>query len=349
VAVKRAQLLQRLFPDSVPALWCPLITHYREGGSIDRSRTEAHLRHLAPHVSAFLIPGSTGDGWVLDPERNRQLIEMALNLAETLNLKLLLGVLRFDGKVALDSMLALAEGLRQRTGEKEPLEALAKAHVCGFTLCPPKGKAEPEIEEALTVALETGLPIALYQLPQITQNEISPELAARLAERFANFIFFKDTSGTDRVARSGKPLDGVFTVRGAEREYARWLEAAGGPYQGFLLSTANCFARELRQVIDDVAHRRAERAREISQKITSVTDEAFNLVRQVRAGNPFANANKAIDHFFAHGLGAAKMPPPLLYTGDRIPVEVLLGIERVLERHQLLPATGYLQSIQPSE
>src|SRR5262245_52311861 len=159
VAVKRAQLLHRLFPAGIPPLWCPLITHYGDGGDIDRARTEAHLRHLAPHVSAFLIPGSTGDGWVLDPPRNRQLVELALDLAGSLDLKLLLGVLKFEGKAALDSMLALAERLRERTGEKEPLAAMAKAHVCGFTLCPPKGKTEPEIEMVLTAAMETGLPI----------------------------------------------------------------------------------------------------------------------------------------------------------------------------------------------
>src|SRR5262249_15437055 len=267
-AVKRAPLLSRLFPGGVPALWCPLITHYGAGGAIDRRRTEAHLRHLGPHVSAFLIPGSTGDGWVLEPERNRQLIEMALDLAGPLNLKLLLGVLKFEGKEAVESMLALAEWLRQRTGEKDSLAALTKAHVCGFTLCPPKGKADAEIEAALSAALETGLPIALYQLPQVTQNEISPELAARLASRFENFIFFKDTSGTDQVALSGQPLDGVFIVRGFEGNYARWLRAAGGPYQGFLLSTANCFARELHQLIEDVAGGRSEHARELSEKLT---------------------------------------------------------------------------------
>src|SRR5262249_13016998 len=154
---------------------------------------------------------------------------------------------------------------------------------------------------ALSAALETGLPIALYQLPQVTQNEISPELAARLASRFENFIFFKDTSGTDQVALSGKPLDGVFIVRGFEGNYARWLRAAGGPYQGFLLSTANCFARELHQLIEDVAGGRSEHARELSEKLTRAIDDAFQLARQIPVGNPFANANKAIDHFFAYG------------------------------------------------
>ena len=60
------------------------------------------------------------------------------------------------------------------------------------------------------------MPMAIYQLPRVTQNELSPELARGLGSRFENFILFKDTSGTDRVALSGNSWDRVFLVRGAE-------------------------------------------------------------------------------------------------------------------------------------
>jgi hypothetical protein len=139
-------------------------------------------------------------------------------------------------------------------------------------------------------------------------------------------------------------LGGVFAVRGAEGDYSRWLEKAGGPYQGFLLSTANCFARELRQIIEHVAQHRLEAARDLSHRVTTVIEQGFELTRALPVGNPFANANKAIDHFFAYGHGAMKIPPPLLYSGERLPVELIAATEQLLERHGLLPGAGYLKS-----
>jgi dihydrodipicolinate synthase/N-acetylneuraminate lyase len=339
---RRAHLLQQLFPGGIPTLWCPLLTHYGENGALDAPRMAAHLRHLSAHVTAFLIPGSTGDGWQLGDARTRQLLELALEQAQQLHLHLLIGVLKADAAGVLAALTDWVGWLKRRTGENDLRAALVKARVRGFTVCPPRGEGESGISAALVAILETGLPIALYQLPQVTQNEISPDLASDLAARFENFIFFKDSSGADRVVLSGKPLGGVFAVRGAEGDYARWLEKAGGPYQGFLLSTANCFARELRQIIEHVSQHRLEPARELSHRVATVIEQGFGLTRALPVGNPFANANKAIDHFFAYGHGAAKVPPPRLYSGDRLPVELILATEQLLDSQELLPATGYL-------
>jgi dihydrodipicolinate synthase/N-acetylneuraminate lyase len=217
--------------------------------------------------------------------------------------------------------------------------------VCGFTVCPPRGKelSQDEIRRGLALVLEAGLPTALYQLPQVTQNEMSPEVAAELAGRFWNFIFFKDTSGADRVVLSGRSLGGVFTTQGAEDNYARWLKATGGPYDGFLLGTANCFARELHQVLDDVAGGRLAAARQMSERLTALGGEVFRLVTGVPGGNPFTLVNKALDHFFAHGPRAASLPPPRLHSGGRLPVEVIRETGVLLSRHGFLPARRYLE------
>src|SRR2546426_6527362 len=93
-AASRAQLLRTFFPDGVPVLWCPSLTHYDENGAIDARRIAAHLEHLAPHVKGFLIPGSTGDGWELTEPESRQLLEVALSQAQGLELRVLIGVLK---------------------------------------------------------------------------------------------------------------------------------------------------------------------------------------------------------------------------------------------------------------
>ena len=326
-------------------MWCPSLTHYDEGGAIDGPRIAAHLRHLSPYVKGLLIPGSTGDGWELTERETNRLLDIALDQARELELHLLIGALKTDAQQALNAIHDAVERLKSRAQERDAERALAKMRVCGFTVCPPRGKelSQEEIARALVSILETRRPIAIYQLPQVTQNEIGPELASSLAARFENFILFKDTSGADRVALSGKSLEGVFTVRGAEGDYARWLNAAGGPYHGFLLSAANCFARELHQIIQDISSGRLDAARHTSERLASTVREVFALVASLSDGNPFANANKAMDHFFAHGPRAASVPPPRLHAGSRLPAEIIRATGEVLSRLGLMPAKGYLE------
>ncbi|HKS36737.1 MAG TPA: dihydrodipicolinate synthase family protein [Verrucomicrobiae bacterium] len=344
-AASRSQRLARLFPEGVPTLWCPSITHYDRDGGIDAPRMAAHLKHLSPSVKGFLIPGSTGDGWEMDAREIRRLLEVALEQAVKVKLHLLIGVLKTDAEEAKQTILDTVAWLGVRTGLDDPEASLAKARVCGFTVCPPRGAdlSQAKIGEGLTAILETGLPIALYQLPQVTQNEMSPDLVTDLASTFDNFVLFKDTSGADRVALSGRNVEGVFLVRGAEGDYVRWLRHAGGPYDGFLLSTANSFGHEFHRMIQDLSAGRVENAKQVSERVTATVNEVFGAVTGLPHGNPFANANKAMDHFFAHGSKAADVLPPRLHAGPLLPEEVIRAAGEALTRHRLMPARGYLE------
>jgi dihydrodipicolinate synthase/N-acetylneuraminate lyase len=345
IAERRTRLLQQLFPGGVPELWCPSLTHYDRDGKIDAERISAHLRTLSPHVKGFLIPGSTGDGWDLTKLETRQLLEIVLDEAPGLGSQLLVGILKPTAKETLEELQETAEWLQSRTAEKNLERSLAQARVCGFAVCAPRGKDVPqeEISRALVSVLQQGLPIALYQLPQMTQNEFSPEIASKLAAEFENFLLFKDSSGADRVVSSGQEMPAVFTMRGAEGDYSRWLKAAGGPYDGFLLSTANCFAPELRKMMQDLAAGRREEARELSGRLTSVINEVFRSVSSLPHGNPFTNANKAMDHFFAFGPNAAKVPPPTLHGGHQLPTEAIREAGNILGHYAFMPRKGYLE------
>ena len=335
----RADWHTRLFPRGIPPLWCPLLTHYRDDGSLDHARITAHLHHLAPHVKGFLIPGSTGDGWEMTDAETRELLGLTQEQTAKLELHLLIGVLKTEAR---DACSVLRD--HGRTLPADITEHGTRSTPC-FTVCPPKGKDLPQetIRTALADILSLGFPTALYQLPQVTQNEMSPETVADLAARYPNIILFKDTSGADRVANSGQDFGGVFLVRGAEGGYANWLKSGGGSYDGFLLSTANCFGRELHQVIEWLKAGRRDEAKHLSDRLSAVVKEVFALVTGLPDGNVFANANKAMDHFFAHGPQAAAVTPPRLHAGSRLPVEIIRQTGAALERHGFLPPRGYLE------
>jgi dihydrodipicolinate synthase/N-acetylneuraminate lyase len=340
----RETFLKSIFPEGVPLLWCPPLTHYDHQGAIDSARISAHLRHLFPYVRGFLIPGSTGDGWELTRGERRQVLAIGLEQARQLDAQVLIGALHPDSSEALKLIQEDVEWLRSRLAENDTASALAKAHVCGFTICPPRGQqlTQEEIHQGLASILGLGLPTAIYQLPQVTLNEMSPELTADLAVRYENFIFFKDTSGSDIVALSGKNLGSVFTARGAEGDYARWLRAADGPYDGFLLSSANCFARELHQVITDISAEQLEKARRLSDRVATVVTDVLRLAGGLPFGNAFANGNKAIDHFFAYGPHAEAIQPPRVHAGSSLPPEIIRSTGQILIREELMPDKGYL-------
>jgi dihydrodipicolinate synthase/N-acetylneuraminate lyase len=344
VAEQRRQLLARLFPEGVPTLWCPLLTHYTADGAVDTARMAAHLAHLSRWVKGYLIPGTTGDGWELTPEETRTVTAFAVESARERELHLLIGILQREAPAARDEMEKTAAWLQQITGADSALEAMRLARVSGFAVCPPAGEERPQegIRDALAGLLSLELPLALYQLPQITKNEMSPEVVAALAARFPNLILLKDSSGADRVALAGGDLPHVFLVRGAEGGFARWLRAGGGPYDGFLLSTANCLAPELAEVLRLAQAGKREEAEAISARLSSLIEVMFAVVAEVRGGNAFTNANKAMDHFFAYGSEAVEVAPPRLHSGGTLPVEVIRRTAEELWRHDVMPAQGYL-------
>jgi dihydrodipicolinate synthase/N-acetylneuraminate lyase len=347
---ERASLIRRMMGvadvRSVPRLWCPPITHYTDRGTIDVDRMAAHWRTMTPYVGGFLVPGSTGEAWEMTSDEVSALVETAIELATQLHTRLLVGVLRTDVEAMHAVIDETMTALKASTGETDPLVAMKKRNVAGFTICPPRGAdlGQAQIGAGLESILDLGLPVALYQLPQITQNEVAPETFSELASHYPNLLLFKDTSGHDRVPVIDRGASGVFLVRGAEGDYAQWLEEGGGCYRGLLLSTANGFARELHRVIALLEKGDLTAASALSRQITQVVNATFEAVATVQQANAFANANKAIDHFRAYGRAAVEVQPPMLHAGVRLPAHVIREVGSILEEGGLMPSDGYLTS-----
>lgn len=337
----RQENLKYYFPDGIPKLWCPLLAHYRDDGSLDLDRMKAHFAFVAARVKGFLIPGSTGDGWELSDRETLQVVELALKAAKESGSRLLLGVLRKYVNTMMTLIKEMIAGLKPGG---EVRRTLRDAHVCGFTVCPPGGEiTRGEIKTGLADILELGLPTALYQLPQVVRNEVDPETFAALAARYPNLVLFKDSSGQDLIARSLAGQGGVFLVRGAEGDYAKWLKRAGGPYDGFLLSTCNCFPSQMADLVEKIEAGDMQGAEEFSVKLTGAVREVFSLVQPLPCGNVFTNANKAMDHYFAFGPNAAQKQAPLLHAGVRIIGDMISGTGEVLARYNLMPSKGYME------
>jgi len=344
VASKRKTLQDLLFPRGIPQLWCPSLTHFDAGHRIDLRRMQAHLEWMMPHVKGYLVPGSTGDGWDLDDAETETVVRFAVDAARKKGVSLLLGALRKKTADVTNSIGRFLDILRKLTGKPDSLAALIASGVSGFTVCPPAGEDldQETIGAALAIILDLGLPTALYQLPQVTGNETAPETFAKLVAKYPNLILFKDSSGADRIAQSGVNAGGVFLVRGAEGDYARWLRTAGGTYDGFLLSTANSFPAGLLAVVDGIQKGRPDEAAKLSAAISGAVAEVFARVGEIPCGNAFTNANKAIEHFMAFGPAALDREGPMLHGCIRIPAGIITATGDILRRYGLMPEKGYL-------
>ncbi len=350
VAGKRQSLINKLFPSGIPRLWCPLLTHYKSDGTIDFDRMRVHFNHVAPWARGFLVPGSTGDGWELTEDETLEVAAFAIKQARMREISLLLGVLKADVETMKRTISSMIKMLQENPSGKEDAGQILQAnHVCGITVCPPRGKSltQPEIEAGLSAILDMGTPTALYQLPQMTENEVAPETFERLVQKYSNLVFFKDSSGQDDIATSYVYKGGVFLVRGAEGSYAQWLTETGCCYDGFLLSTANCFSQNLFSLIESLEKNDQEKAREISEILTTVVSEVFALVQPLPYGNPFTNANKAMDHFFAFGPSANTTEGPMLHETVRIPHDIIQATGAILTHYNLMPEKGYMEQNVP--
>ena len=340
----RRQWVDRFYPEGMPRLWCPAVTHYDADGNIDKCRMERHLAHMSRWVKTFLLLGSTGDGWELTRDEKQALVVIAVGLAKKHGFKMLIGILEPKTADVRTGILDTLELLRRLSGKQDPLQAMEESHISGFTVCPPKGAdlSQTDILDSMKSLLDLGLPMALYQLPQITLNEMSPDTVEILASSYPNFYLFKDTSGQDRIVQSGRDFGGVFFVRGAEGDYDRWYRENNGYYDGFLLSSANSFAEKLWKVLDLIQNGEVESAKVLSARLSRVIANVFGEVSGLPYGNAFANANKCIDHINAYGNLWADQPLPILHARVAIPRECISRTEQFLREENLYPESRYL-------
>jgi dihydrodipicolinate synthase/N-acetylneuraminate lyase len=351
----RQEITTELFGGTIPRLWCPAITHFKGPKSVDRGRTHNHLEVLSRNIRGLLIPGSTGEGWDMSDEEILALLDVVLDKTKETQQLLLVGIL----KTTTEEMVAAIEGtiswLLDRAGVSAWEDAFRKLGVRGFVVCPPGGAelTQEEISAGLSAVLDLGYPTALYQLPQVTQNEMTPATAASLAERFDNFFMLKDTSGGDKVALSGDLAgyaskgpasgSGVFLVRGAEGGYSRWPKAGGGPYDGLLLSTTNSFPEELSAVLDFLASGDTAEAEKLSRRVEEAVSTVMTEMASFTAANAFATTNKVFDHVRAWGARSIDIEPPMVYDGTRLPASAIqLGVD-TLRKQKFDFDKGYLE------
>ena len=341
---KRENLMRRLFPEGSPGIWCPPLTHYKDDGSIDFQRIKKHISFIANSVNSFMIPGSTGDGWELSLDEYKELIDFFFTEFEHNEINILIGLLRESTDDVLEFMDHVIAFLQQKNIEISA-ENYVMSRFKGFVICPPKGKdiSQEEMGESMEKILARGYPTVLYQLPQITENEMHPDLVQYFADTYYTCYMLKDSSGKDAVADAGRDYKKMVLLRGAEGNYSRMLKKTGGSYDGFLLSTGNTFPGQLEKIFRHIQDDNLEDAEKISTQVTEAIIKSFRIASSLSSGNVFTNANKLIDHIMAYSSRWKENRLPRLHSGDSLPREKLEQVEEILREQNLFPERGYME------
>ncbi len=332
----RVALIHKLFPEGSPKLWTPPLTFYEEDGSIDFDRMTKHLDFLYPYINSYLIPGSTGDGWELNFEEFKLLLDYAFNKYNTdKKINIVIGILRTDIE-DMFRLLDYAVKYLKDNGIALNCDDYEESRFKGFVICPPKGKDknQDEIRDTFIRFLDLNYPTVLYQLPQVTENETSPDTMEFLIEEYANLYMMKDSSGDDIIARSERDYHKLILVRGAEGGYSDMLKKSGGYYDGFLLSTGNSFPKELKNMCDMIEDDKEHDADELSHRLTITINDVFDIAKDVKSGNAFTNSNKMIEHVRKFGDEWRDKPLPKIHSGENIPMELLEKTENILRKYK---------------
>ena len=249
------------------------------------------MRWLEPSVKQFLICGTTGDGWILSDKLINDWLEILTekNFLTDQN-KILFGAFGNTTKEVLHRAKLIEDYLTDHTCE---------ASFFGLTLCAPVNEkiTQNEIIKHFEKIIEnTLLPISIYQLPQVVKCEIKPETLKYLKDKFKKrIVLFKDTSDEDKVIDSKIDFGDLKFLRGAEKNYFDHIKPRG-KYDGFLLSTANCFGKVLREILKEVEKNNFEKAENLSKKLSDIIRVSFDKGEKLNFGNPFSNVNKAFLH-----------------------------------------------------
>ncbi|MEG0330281.1 MAG: 4-hydroxy-tetrahydrodipicolinate synthase [Longicatena sp.] len=158
----------------------PMLTPFNNEQELDLEATKKLVNHLLDNgVSGLFILGTNGEFHVLTKEEK---LLFAKTVIETTNHRVPVYVGTGENSTRETIELSL---------EMEALGADALSVITPYFLAPSK---EELIQHYKSVAASVNLPIILYNIPKNTGINITPEIAAELAD-VKNIVALKDSSG----------------------------------------------------------------------------------------------------------------------------------------------------------
>lgn len=223
-------------------VFSPVITVVDEQGNLDYSGNEALIHHLSGKgLDGLLFFGTMGEFFSFTHEEKRAFIRFAIRTVNKRTTTLI-----GTGGTVIEEAVELT-----RLAEQEGADGVVVISPYYFKLD----------EESLfryfgEIAGSTKLPVLLYNFPDRTNVNLSPELVLRLAKDYSNIVGIKDTvdsiSHTRRLIEVVKAECPDFSVLAGYDEYLVPNLLAGG--DGVLCGLTNIVPEVFTQLMESFRH-----------------------------------------------------------------------------------------------
>lgn len=199
-------------------VFCPSITITKEDGSIDYDLWGKHLNHLAEAgINGVLIFGSIGEFYSVSIEDKKAVakfvkervgdkMQVFLGIGDT-NYKNVIELAKYAEEIQLDAVVAVSPYYFG------PSDITTQKYFGG-------------------IANASKTPIIVYNFPDRTGTDLSPELVADLCKQYPSICGIKDTvntiSHTRKVIKAVREVNKDFSVLSGFDEYYLVNRASGG-------------------------------------------------------------------------------------------------------------------------
>lgn len=199
-------------------IYTPIITTFNEDGSLDLESNGKLIDYLIENgVNGILFLGSIGEFFTLTHEEKKEYIQFAI---KRVNKRAV--AMAGTGGTAVDEVIDLT-----RFAEKEGADAAVVISPYYFKL-----DEKSLYRYYADVASSVKMPIFLYNFPDRTAVDLSPQLVLRLAKDFTNIVGIKESvdniSHTRKTINLVKPQRPDFSVLSGYDEYFIPNLMAGG-------------------------------------------------------------------------------------------------------------------------
>jgi 4-hydroxy-tetrahydrodipicolinate synthase len=209
-----------------------LITPFRDGRLDEQALRDLVERQIQAGVDGLVPCGSTGESATLSHDEHRRVVEVTIEAA--------------GGRVPVIA----------GTGSNSTQEAIeltrhaGEAGATGALLLSPyynKPTQEGIYQHYRAVALQTGLPLVIYNIPGRTASNIAPETIGRLA-RIENIVGVKEASGDlDQISHVLAACPSDFSVLSGDDALILPLMAVGG--QGVISTSSNVAPERVAELV----------------------------------------------------------------------------------------------------
>lgn len=266
----------------------PVLTPMHEDESVDTRQLRCQIeRMIEAGLHGVFVMGTTGEGYALEPEEKRQLVEAAVDQAAG-------RVPVFAGTGCVTTRQTVAASRMAQQAGADVLSVITPSFAAA---------SQQELyDHYMQTASAVTLPIILYNIPARTGNALAPETVERLARDAENIVGIKDSSGDFEnikryIAVAGR-LDKTFSVLSGNDALILPTLASGG--QGGIAGCANVFPHTMAEIYEAYRAGDVERAGRVQASIQPFRD-CFKL----------GNSNtviKAATAMLGYPVGACRRP-----------------------------------------